>query len=433
MRRKFVVACVATLLILAAPALQSHADEWTLSLTNHTGKFENSDVYWTIVALNKSGQWCHLDAGGTLVPMSTADNTQIWQGDKSLQCFYNGATHDTFANYSLQLSQTSSILIDDDAFLNSGVMYISLGQNNWFPICVHDSGYAAPSVTNSALQGYDSYYERIEFSYNVKGGEKLFANTTDVDFFCFATAITLTDTSNHVQNVGFPASVTRDAVFGAFSGNQVWSKLIVGTSDIHNLRILSPEHVSAFSGLYTQYIDTCWKHYQAQPVTMHLQNNGTQTYTGQVLLDPNEANTYNFYWWKGTKVGTPSNAVVTIIKPTSQQLLSCVYPFKHDGDTTYNNIGKFMAAAMYRTVFLIPPTDPNESWCSAAMKAKYYTNKPVNFWSKQLHSMSIKTADSVNGLCYAFPYDDVCSQSPSVTSGDTKSLNIALQPWSSGH
>jgi hypothetical protein len=88
------------------------------------------------------------------------------------------------------------------------------------------------------------------------------------------------------------------------------------------------------------------------------------------------------------------------------------------------NIEKFVVAAIYRTVFMETPTSSSDSWCSAEMVSKYFTNAPINHYGKILHD------NSVNSLCYAFAFDDVCNQSSSVVSTTTKSLVLNLPAWS---
>ncbi len=413
---------------------------FTISLKNALANYQDSQVYWAILAKNRQDQFCHMTSDGTMIPMSEDDNTNPVGTNK------NCSKTNEFANYFSTLQELPEFTIPDDAFVNSGQIWIAL--DDWLPICVNQPngmGYAPPSVTNPGLQGYNTIFQMAEFAYNVYGHQQLNADTTSVDYMGFPITMTLNDSNSNPQTVGF--TVNRSQLLTDFQNcpNPHFKSLIMGD----DLRILSPEHaarvphgynpppdmglsksvIDYFSDFYTEYIEQCWTHYTSQPVTINI--TGTP-YTGQV-----QNNVFNF--WAGTTIGDPSAIVCHITKPLNWEVLQCAGQFK-TGTPTQQNIKKFVVSAMYRTVFMETPTDPCNSWGSEAMQQKYYTNEPINYYASILHANSMKSKTPqvwcgesrslVNGLCYAFAFDDVCDQSSSVVSTTTKSLELTLTAWS---
>lgn len=399
----------------------------SISPNNQIGGHSASDIFWAIVAKNKDGIFCHMDASGNLIPMTKADN-QFPVGEIK-DC--NGTNN--FANYFSTLQDLPEFTIPDDAYVNSGQIWVSLG--GWLPFCVNAvnsqgqaTGFAPPTVTNPNLQGYSTVFQMAEFAYNVDGQMNLNADTTAVDALGFPITMELTDASG-TQTVGFSSNLSE--IVAAFSGcsDANFQSLV-----IPNLRILSPEHaatdsngnppppgigipagvVSYFSSFYTDYIDQCWAHYTNTPLTIYI--SGTP-YTGQVM-----DGRFNFYSSPNGPV-SGSAPILSLAKPQNWEVLQCAGEFK-TGDATQMNIEKFVVAAIYRTVFMETPTETTDSWSSPEMVKQYYTNAPINYYAQILHEKSLK------GLCYAFAFDDVCNQSSSVVSGTTRSLVLTLPAWS---
>ncbi|MEP7338929.1 MAG: beta-1,3-glucanase family protein [Acidobacteriota bacterium] len=400
---------------------------FTISLNSQISGFSSDKIFWAIVAKNQAGVFCHMDANGNLIPMTKADNSNPVGDAKNC----NGSN--TFANYFSTLEALPVFTIPDDAFINSGQIWVSLG--DWLPFCVNAvndqgqaTGFAPPTVTNPGLQGYNTIFQMAEFAYNVDGTMHVNADTTAVDDMGFPITMELTD-ANGTQTVGFTAN--RTTLFNAFSTctDKNFQSLVIS-----NLRVLSPEHaakdsngnppppdigipsdvVDYFSSFYTEYIDWCWAFYTNKPVTINISG---QAFTGQV-----QGSMFNF--WEGTTVGSSvDTAVLSLAKPQNWEVMQCAGEFKVGNDTQMN-IEKFVVAAIYRTVFMETPTSSSDSWCSAEMVSEYFTNAPINHYGKILHD------NSVNGLCYAFAFDDVCNQSSSVVSTTTKSLVLTLPAWS---
>ena len=193
------------------------ANSWTLSFTNKLGtSYPDSDVYITIVGKNQKGYFCWMNTHGEVKQMKKSDMSNHLPGPA------NCNAGNLFANYSFSLADATSVAIPNESYLDSWQIYISLG--SWLPICIPDrdfhpngytTGFSPPSVTNPGLQGYDSIFQMLEFTYNVKGGQQLNADITNVDFFGFPVTMVLTDSANHTQIVGYTKS--RDDIFNDFA------------------------------------------------------------------------------------------------------------------------------------------------------------------------------------------------------------------------
>ena len=94
---------------------------FTISLNSQLADFPPSKIFWAIVAKNQNGVFCHMDADGNLIPMTKADNTNAVGTAK------NCDGSNTFANYFSTLEALPTFTIPDDAFINSGQIWVSLG------------------------------------------------------------------------------------------------------------------------------------------------------------------------------------------------------------------------------------------------------------------------------------------------------------------
>ncbi len=261
---------------------------YTISFDNDmSAEYSDDKVYVAFIAYNRNNVFCWIDVNGNLNPMKQSDLSHPF-GDAK-----NCMGGDKFANYSFELSALPKVndkyafTIPDDAYINSGLIFVSLGE--WLPFCPNSFdtngdciGFAPPSVTNPGLQGYGTYFQTVEITYNKAGTQTVHADTTTVDAMGFPITLTLTDTSNNQQIVGF--SSKRSTVIEAFqncSDTNFQSLVINSSGKGKALRILSPEHagqdsngnnpapglnlpasvVTYFTDFYSNYIDQCWSHY----------------------------------------------------------------------------------------------------------------------------------------------------------------------------
>ncbi len=381
------------------------------SLVNNNSAYDNADVYWAILGLNSDGVFAHVQGDGTVVPISTDDNTNM----------INGVG---YANYFFSLKDTSSV--DLGELMTSGRVYIALG--DWLPIRVASpANYAPPDPTNPSVPGYSTIFDKFEFTYQPGAAQEMNCNTTSVDFLGFPITAELVSTGTANQKVGFTA--TRNSIITAFQNcpDSNFAALVIpgaNTGD-PDLRILSPEHamktvlsqptVNYFNAFFDDYLTSSWAYYQQN--TLALQINSA-SYTGPVIGQVDGSG--NFVFYTGTTIGGGTQ-VLSLPKPTTMEALNCNGVLA-SGNEVQMIIEKFIAAAINRTIFMTPPANLS-NWCGSG--ALYYANAPVEYYAQILH------ANSLNDMCYAFGYDDVCEQSASMQSaGTAQEVIMTLPAWS---
>ncbi|MEO1626897.1 MAG: beta-1,3-glucanase family protein, partial [Bacteroidota bacterium] len=274
------------MLSAAAPA---SSNGFQIVMQNQSTQFANSDIYWTAVCQNQSGAYCYIDSTGSLIPMSLADNTV------SLGTAKNCNDTTTFANYSYPLASLDTLSIPGGSYINSAILYLSV--DSFLPICVNKNSagvitYAPPSFSNPSLQGYNTIFQAVEWTYNINADNTLNINTTNVDEVGMMILLELQD-SDTLDSVGFKVSRSNlIQQFAACQDTNFRSLIIPGTSG-DTLRILSPEHVMAgmgissnvvqyFNDFYTDYIDDCWTFYNNKTITIY---NNSKSFTGKLMRD----------------------------------------------------------------------------------------------------------------------------------------------------
>lgn len=433
---------------------------FTFRIVNGLGAvYPDDQVYWAVIGLNANNNYFYLQADGTQVVMTEADNNTEFGGNTATNC--NGGY--TFADYSQTIATMPSVTVPEGSYINSARIWISLG--SWLPFCINSvdgngnaTGIAPPSVTNPSLQGNNVPCAFVEFAYNTDGSGTLNINTSSVDFMDFPVNLDLMQSGSSAQSVSTPTPL--DQIVTAFQNcaDANFANLVLPLTDTNGnafSRILSVEHacsgngytppatlgipastVTYFTSFYDAYISYCWTQYTTSPLTIYI--SGTP-FTGQVQSDN------NFYFWSGTSVGTAGSQMLEQPVPQTWEVMMCQGSLAN-GDSDQKNIQKFIAAAIYRGVFHLTPAETCNSWGSEATQALYYTGPalgngstaPVNYYSLILHQNSSKlpavtecgtSVKLVNGVCYAFGYDDVCNQSPSLASTIATDVVITLPNW----
>ena len=258
-----------------------------------------------------------------------------------------------------------------------------------------------PSVTNPSDPNINLQWDFCEFTFN---SSELYANISMVDFVCMPIALGLTDTSGNQQSVlGLPGggldSVCSQLTAQAQADGNPWTDLIV-TYNGENLRALSPnngmvENSSFLSGYYDGYVSQVWDMYESSTLTVDTQAQWG-TVTGQV---------------SGGQLTFAG--VGSFTQPATADIFSCASgPFNPAGlSDEMLAILPRLAAAFNRSTMLIDSDQPD-----GENPADYYTNSPTNHYARIVH------ATTLDGLGYAFPYDDVTpnggvNQSGAVSSG----------------
>jgi hypothetical protein len=267
-----------------------------------------------------------------------------------------------------------------------------------------------PSVTNPSDPNIDLQWDFCEFTYN---SAELFANISFVDFVCIPIGLGLTDTSGNQQSVaGLPAggldSVCSQLSAQASADGNAWNDLIV-TSGGQNLRALSPTNgmvlnSSLLSGYYDGYAGQVWQMYTSATLSVDTQASWG-TVTGQV---------------SGGQLSFPG--VGSFGQPATADIFDCDSgPFNPAGmSDEMLAIVPRLAAAFNRSTLLIDSDQPD-----GENPADYYTNAVTNHYARIVH------ATTLDGLGYAFPYDDVTpdggvNQAGPVSSGSPAQWTVTV-------
>lgn len=397
-----------------------------ISLENQfRDRYADEQIFWAVIAKNNIGEFSYLTPAGTLIPIQVQDNSVPVPGGN------NCAGENLFANYFSSLADVSEINFSEELTLESGQIWIGLG--DWLPFCVNldadrRTGFAPPSVTNPDLQGYKTPFQILEFTYNLPEG-LLFINTSQVDALGFPVTLTVKAGNAKMDTVGFIAN--RGKIVNDFreSADAHFGNLIVEGDAGEVLRVLAPEHaaegngyippaglnipassVEYFTSFYDAYIDRCYRQYASEPLTIYVDG---IAYTGQVAGNV-------FQWYAGEVIS--GDSVLELRKPETWEVLACAGVLD-TGNEVQKNIQKFVAAALFRTVFHLKPINLKNSWSDPDIIAQYYTHEPVNLYGKILHD------NSISGLCYAFAYDDVNEQSPSIIAEGPKEISMIITDW----
>jgi Beta-1,3-glucanase len=262
-----------------------------------------------------------------------------------------------------------------------------------------------PSVTNPSDPNIDLSWDFCEFTFN---SSELYADISMVDFVCIPIALSLTDTSGNQSGVlGLPAggldSVCSQLTAQANADGNPWTDLIVSYNG-QNLRALSPtngvvEDSGFLSGYFDDYTSQVWDMYSSTALTVDTQAQWG-TVTGQVsdgLL---------------TFAGVGSFA-----QPAAADIFSCDSgPFSPAGmSDEMLAIVPRLAAAFNRSTLLIDSDQPD-----GENPADYYASSPTNHYARIVH------ATTLDGLGYAFPFDDVTPDGGVNQSGPVVSASPAL-------
>ncbi|WP_144063499.1 beta-1,3-glucanase family protein [Caballeronia insecticola] len=387
-----------------------------------------------------------IDSTGTPHVMSAADNTipaKTFPGSSALPGSEAAALAETYPNawadYSIPLTVGSSFALDlsklnattipglgtgTAAF--SGRIYVSVGVPKLPFTALGSSQYTAPVTVGGP--GSLTLFDWIEFSFDSNGNFN--GNTTQVDQFGFPLLLNGTPggTLQGQYNVSRPAII--DAVSNlpaAFYMPQTVaapSAFPAGLAVNGNvtLRALSPKSISAqaqYSGSLLTYFDqTIENWYRTWTTTpLSVTDLSTGTYTG--LVQPGVGLTF----YSGSSAS--GTAAFTVGGPgtpgiSSYDVWQCANALATGSDAA-KNVQKMLAAAFNRGVMANTLADATCSNDAASFYQIAGSNTLVaNPWAQLFHRLS------TNSLAYAFPYDDVCNQNPSIGLTATQSVTIAL-------
>jgi hypothetical protein len=269
-------------------------------------------------------------------------------------------------------------------------------------------GLVEPSVTNPSDPNVNTYWDFCELTFN---SFQLFANITYVDFVSLPISLTLTNTSGGTQHVaGMPSNGLDTICAGLRAQDNIdhagWSSLIV-TNNGANLRALSPNNgivmnSSLFSGYFDPYIASVWAKYASSQLTVNTQASWGNC-SGEVSND-----------------SLIFSGIGSWTKPSAADIFSCNSGTFANTEGKVGNISARLCAGFNRSTLLIDSNMPE-----GEDPGTYYQTSPTNHYSRIVH------AANLDGLGYAFPYDDVHPSagkdlSGSVADGSPQLLTVTV-------
>ncbi|OBT70343.1 hypothetical protein VE03_00327 [Pseudogymnoascus sp. 23342-1-I1] len=300
-------------------------------------------------------------------------------------------------------SATSLSLPD---YVSSGRIWVSAGNAMFYVVDAGGkAGLVEPSSTNPDDPSSGSNWGFVELTNNADG---IYADVSYVDFVGMPLGLSL-QSEDGVQTV---KGTSRNAVSEVCSALQAqaaidgapWDALCVKDQAGKLLRIMAPADYisldnSAFSDYWTDYVNKVWEHYSSNTLTID-----TQTSKGKIAC---------------TVVGdelTCEGDNRGYAKPGAVDIFGCDRgPFAialGDNDIHHAVVPR-LCAAFVRSTLLIPGGDVQPSLSSS----DYYTVSPTNYYSKFVHEHEL------DGLGYAFAYDDVAADGQPSAAGLVNSPN----------
>ncbi|SPB14545.1 beta and gamma crystallin [Caballeronia novacaledonica] len=387
-----------------------------------------------------------IDSTGTPHVMSAADNTiaaKTFPGSSALPASEAAALAETYplawADYSIPLTVGSRFALDlsklnattipglgtgTAAF--SGRIYLSVGVPKLPFTPLSSSAYTAPVTVGGP--GALTLFDWIEFSFDSQGNFN--GNTTQVDQFGFPLFLDGTPGGSQQgqYNTSRPAIIEAvsklPAAFYVPQSVSAPSAFPAGlaVNGSVTLRALSPKSISAqnqYSGslltYFDQTIENWYLTWAATPLSVT--DLATGTYTG--IVKPGAGLTF---YAGSTASGTAAFTVGGAGTPgiSSLDVWQCANALATGSDAA-KNVQKMLAAAFNRGVMANTLADATCKNDAATFYQITHSNTLVfNPWAQLFHRLS------TNSLAYAFPYDDVCDQNPSIGLAATQSVTITL-------
>jgi hypothetical protein len=344
-------------------------------------------VYAVFTGLDQDGRFCRLDSAGRFWPCSPADNVVPRNGR-------------TWADYGFPVGNGAAVEIDDRLRVDSGRLYLSVGEPVWLRVDEATGGLVQPDPANPTDPNRNLRYDWIELTLDDAG---FHGNTTTVDQFSLPLTLAVADRADPGRPLG-PVGIaeSRSALFAAWRATL--PRPFQALADARDTRLLAPAS-GAFGGAgahrdhFKPYIDAMWRKYRAEPLVLTPDEG---TFTGKV--DARDRLVF-------TRDGDPA-AYVIEARPTTQEVLRC------DGVLARGNVlekvlGAQLAAMLNRHVLETPL-----AWRRAD---GYYRKEPCNRYAWFLHRHSL------DGKAYGFAYDDVADQSPSLATPTPEAIVIGYR------
>ncbi|KAH6890325.1 hypothetical protein B0T10DRAFT_485568 [Thelonectria olida] len=272
-----------------------------------------------------------------------------------------------------------------------------------------------PSAMNETDPNYEGAWIFCELTFN---SSELYVNISNVDFVSIPVALKLENDAGHFKHVsGLPAGGALKIAQRLEKLGGPWKKLVIRGSNGDLIRVLSPNSAldaipGLFKGHYSNYVDAVWKKYEHTDLWVDTQRSGWGVFKGRV---------------RNGKLHFTGKYEFDFQKPSTKDIFSCdTGPFAvrvsppNDYEQARLNVGARIAAAFNRTTLLVNNQQPHKE-----RVASFYREKPVNYFARICHEVSIA------GRGYAFPYDDVLpvgaiDQSGSISDPNPKILKVTV-------
>jgi hypothetical protein len=353
------------------------------SFTNNTGgKYSSEQIYFVIIGKNSTGQFCHVDKDGNLVPCNDSDNDAPGHLTKNGQ---------NWCNYLHTLNEVLEIQVPK---IDSGRAYISLGSPTYLKIVNNGSGFVGPNPANPSDPNADVYFDWLEFTIDDAG---FHGNTTQVDQFGFPMTIELRASDGFSKKLGITES--RSGLFSDYMASvpTEFQSLVQ-----QPYRIVAPFKGSFARGqnyekYFDSYIAEMWQYYGSNELVFTTHEG---TFTGKV-----ENNVFTF-----TKDGD-LNTKYTIGYPNSSEVFECSGVFAQ-GNATEKVIQAQVSAMLNRHIL--------GSAANRCNPGEFYKNPPANYYAQFWH------LHSIDNKAYGFPFDDVCEQSTLIEHPNPQELKVTI-------
>ncbi|MFJ3977788.1 glycoside hydrolase family 64 protein [Streptomyces sp. NPDC090021] len=363
------------------PSADPTEKTFPLRVVNETGK-PSEEVYLTVIGQMTPGHYSYMEADGTMRPVHPADvnSSDVYRKDGR-----------AYPRMSFKLSEAAKDLRLPE-HLEGGRIYMSLGHPMYMDATDGDKGYQQPDPGNPSDPNHETKWDFYEYTYQ-HGKVSFGGDTTQVDGFAIPmTAQLVQESSKYDKMVGIKASAEsvvagyKATVGDAFKG-------LAGKD-----RITAPRTSAEFKpgGKYADYfartVTTAWDAWKAG---FELKPAPGIEFKGKVETDGK----LHF-----TKNGGAPNV---LDKPSTADIMACDGALANAGMTQdAKDLGAQVCAAFNRGVAL--NTKDGGTLYDWSDPAKYYPKGGTyNDYAAYFHDRKV----SVDGLAYAFAYDDVHDQS----------------------
>ena len=344
-----------------------------------TGEDTNGDV----VFVTSNGQFYYPPSTTSTTPVPITDDVSIPLGGQGT---------------------TSSVTLPD--YLSSGRIWVAAGDLQFFVV---DAGGATGLVEPSAVSPTDPSaginWGFVELTNNDAG---IYADISYVDFLGMPLGISLQSTDGTQAAQG----VAADAISGVCSALQAqaavdgapWDELCVTDSAGSLIRVIAPiDYLSldstAFGDYWTSYVSQVWDYYTTNTLSID-----TQAAAGTVACTV----------VSGTLTCDGDNRGYA--QPDATDIFGCnsgPFAIEASDNDVHRAVVPRLCAAFDRSTLLVSGGNVQPSLPST----DYYTVTPTNYFSKFVHQFEL------DGLGYAFSYDDVAPTGDSGVAGLVSDAN----------